>query len=258
MRVLEGKPQVRPHATAMAATAISRRDLIISLRARMAGPGGYYNFGNALGLTTGITVQFAALAQAGGSHGQNTITAAVADYFAGSPGAIALTLATLVFFCSGEIYHRAWAERRTPDQALNRLGDLLSGLGAIGLGVALYLLGDPLLAATSGLLHALGKFGSAYHQPGTPAFIGWPGTWPDPFRSAVLASRLPAIAAAAAQSWLALPATEAGGPLSAIAGSTTLLVCYLLWAKADLMLFRSSACNAVEKKTDDTASLPFI
>ena len=213
-----------------------------TVHARLAGPGGYYNLGNALGLTMGIGLQITASSQASGPHAQNAVAATV-GYLAGSPAAVALTLATLVFFCSGEIYHRAWAGRQSPNHRLNRLGDLLSGVGAIGLGVALFLFGDPLLAATSGLLHALGKFGSAVHRPAMPV-PAWPATWPDPFRSAVLASRLPAVAGAAVQLWLALPAIEEGGPLSAIASSATLLVCYLLWAKADLLLFHGTACDA--------------
>ncbi|MER9937628.1 hypothetical protein [Mesorhizobium sp. M0088] len=109
--------------------------------------------------------------------------AALLDYFVGSIAALSLTLATLVFFWSGEIYCRAWARKPSPDVSLNRLGDMTSGVGAIGLGIALFLFGEPVLAATSGLLHALGKFGSAF-EDGKP-LPGWPANWPNPFRSAV-------------------------------------------------------------------------
>jgi hypothetical protein len=34
-------------------------------------------------------------------------------------------------------------------------------------------------------------------------------------------------------------ADAAGGPVAAVLGPATLLVCYLLWARADILLFRS-------------------
>lgn len=156
--------------------------LVSALRARMKGPGGYYNSGNALGLIVGLAIQIATAPV--GLHEGSSVTMALIEYFAGSHGTVALTLTTLVFW-GGEAYHRAWARPDAPDPALNRLGDFLSGLGAIGLGIALLLLGDPLLAATSGLLHALGKFGSTFHRPGTPISI-WPAL--GPIRSAVRCS----------------------------------------------------------------------
>ncbi|QND68613.1 hypothetical protein HB777_01785 [Mesorhizobium loti] len=200
----------------------------------MKGPGGYYNSGNALGLIVGLTIQIAT--EPVGSHEGSSITTTVIDYFAGSHGTVALTLATLVFFWGGEAYHRAWARPDAPDPALNRVGDFLSGIGAIGLGIALLLLGDPLLAATSGLLHALGKFGSTFHRPGMPVAL-WPAAWPDPFRSAVLASRLPAMLATAVALGGTLPQAWSGGSFAALAMQVTLLGCYLLWTKADLLLF---------------------
>jgi hypothetical protein len=200
----------------------------------MSGPGGYYNSGNALGLIVGLTIQIATVPV--GLHEGGAVATAVMDYFAGSHGAVALTLSTLVFFWGGEAYHRAWARPDAPDPALNRLGDFLSGVGAIGLGIALLLLGDTLLAATSGLLHALGKFGSTFHRPGTPVPI-WPAAWPDPFRSAVLASRVPAILATAVALGSALRHVWSGGSFATLAMPLTLLGCYLLWTKADLLLF---------------------
>ncbi|TPJ05752.1 hypothetical protein FJ428_13900 [Mesorhizobium sp. B2-8-1] len=205
-----------------------------ALGARMKGPGGYYNSGNALGLVVGLATQIAAAPV--GQHEESAVIAAVMDYFAGSHGTVALTLATLVFFCGGEAYHRAWAKPDVPDPTLNRLGDFLSGLGAIGLGTALLLLGDPLLAATSGLLHALGKFGSTFHSPGRRVPV-WPTAWPDPFRSAVLASRLPAVVATTVALGQALPAVWSGESFAALIMPLTLLGCYLLWTKADLLLF---------------------
>jgi hypothetical protein len=200
-----------------------------AIRSRMVGPGGYYNLGNALGLVTGVTVQIVALPGSGLSS-----LAALLDYFVGSIAALALTLATLVFFWSGDLYCRAWAKKPNPDASLNRLGDVLSGVGAIGLGIALFLFGEPVLAATSGLLHALGKFGSAF-EAGRP-MPGWPATWPDPYRSAVLASRLPAMVSAGVGIGGALPLVWSGASWTLVAAPLTLLICYLLWAKADLLL----------------------
>lgn len=218
----------------MTARAIPFAHLVSALRARMKGPGGYYNSGNALGLIVGLATQIATTPV--DSHEGSGVTTAVIDYFAGSHGAVALTLATLVFFWGGEAYHRAWARPDAPDPALNRVGDFLSGIGAIGLGIALLLLGDPVLAATSGLLHALGKFGSTFHRPGMRVPL-WPAAWPDPFRSAVLASRLPAMLATTVTLGWALLEVWSGGSFTVLAMPLTLLGCYLFWTKADLLLF---------------------
>ncbi len=214
---------------ALAAPSPAAGRLRAALLARLGGPGGCYNLGNALGLAVGIGLQ--ASQASGGVAGAAGATLA---FLAGDASAVALTLATAVFFWSGEVYYRAWAHGAPPDAALNRRGDLLSGVGAIGLGIGLMTLGQPLLAAFSGLLHAAGKFGSAFHRTPGAGLRGWPAAWPDPFRSAVLASRVPAMLAAL----LDLQAGLAGGASpAALAPPLTLLVCYLLWAKADLMLF---------------------
>ena len=97
-----------------------------------------------------------------GALEMQSAAAAVWDYLAGNAGAVALTAATAVFFLSGEAYHRAWAHGAPPKDALNRRGDLLSAIGALILGIALLSLGQVMLAATAGGLHALGKFGSAF------------------------------------------------------------------------------------------------
>lgn len=210
--------------------------LTAATRARLSGPGGYYNIGNGLGLVMGIAIAIAV--PDGTEIRADHAVLAAADYFAGSGAALALTLATLIFCWSGEAYHRAWAAGPAPDPALNRLGDHLSGIGALVLGVALCLTGEPVLAATSGLLHAAGKFGSALDLKGPASLVRWPAAWPDPYRSAVLVSRLPALIAAALAAMAALPEAMAGGPLTAVAAPATLFVCYALWAKADLLLFR--------------------
>jgi hypothetical protein len=201
-------------------------------RKRLAGPGGYYNVGNAVGLAMGIGLQVGAP----GAEMQ-TVAAAAWDYLAGNAGAVALTLATAVFFWSGEAYHRAWAHCAPPNDALSRRGDLLSGIGALVLGVALLDLGQPVLALTAGLLHAAGKFGSAWRWRSIP---GWPSDWPNVYRSAVLASRVPAIIAAACELLWVLGTFGPFTPWNALLTPLTLLVCYLLWCRADLMLFGGS------------------
>jgi hypothetical protein len=197
---------------------------------RLKGPGGYYNIGNAVGLVMALYIQISSMSN------QESAVAAAWNFFAGSPSAFALTVSTGVFFWSGEAYHRAWANGFPPDDDLNQLGDNLSGVGALALGVSLFLLGQPWLAATAGLLHAAGKFGSAWHRAEEAFPFAWPQHWPDPSRTAVLASRLPAIAAALLELWPAV----ISGEMDRVLGPATLLVCYLLWSKADLLLFRPS------------------
>jgi hypothetical protein len=203
--------------------------LLPALSGRMRGPGGLYNLGNLLGLASGL-----ALAVAGASGLGDGLEAA-GDYLAGSASALAITVAMVIFLASGEAYHRAWSRGAPPDPAMNRLGDLLSGWGALALFVGLYLMGEMVLALASGLLHAAGKFGSALDRPAARALKR---RRPDPFRTAVLASRLPALVllAMAVGSALAAP----GGGAAAVAGPAVLLVCYLLWAWADLLLFASA------------------
>jgi len=203
-----------------------------ALLLRLSGPGGYYNLGNALGLSTGLALQVAAV-----QHGGLGASASAAyDYLAGSPSAVALTVAMLVFFWSGEIYHRAWANGFPPDVALNRKGDLLSAFGALALGLGLLILPQPALAATAGLMHAIGKVGSALHRPDyTEASAG--RRWPDPWRTAVLLSRFPAMAAALIELVRIAPRVGTDLPVSAAVAPAVLLVCYVVWAKADLMLF---------------------
>ena len=202
-----------------------------SVRLRLSGPGGLYNLGNAIGLVGGIALQIAAVSTVG-ELGLRTGAVAAIDYLVGSSSAIAITLAMLVFFWGGEVYHRAWAGGFPPNRTLNRLGDLLSGHGALILGVGLFLLGEPLLAATAGLLHAIGKYGSACDAALPDRLTR---LRPDPFRSAVLASRLPAIVLVL----IKIRDGLATGHADLIAAPCLLLVCYLIWATADLMLFRS-------------------
>lgn len=211
--------------------------LLGALCARMRGPGGYYNAGNFLGLAAAIGLQFASALSAGRSGAD-----ALLGYFAGSPQAMALSLATLVFLCSGELYHRAWQGRQEPDQRLNRLADFLSAVGGAALSISLLLLGQPVLALLTGMLIVLGKLGSAiYGDDAVPPPL-WPASWPDPFRLAVLVGRAPAIAAAALD---LVHQLGSGAPAIALVQPAVLIICHLLWVKADLLLLDGAPKPAV-------------
>ena len=153
-------------------------------------------------------------------------------YVAGSPAAAALAIATAIFFWSGERYHRAWSNGYPPDQKLTRLGDISSGYGAIALGLGLYLLSNPFLAATSGLLHAAGKFGSAFGIHGELLFLGRKLDASALCRNIVLSSRVPAIIATTADVFSSKAHDDGAIEFNALA----LLACYVIWAIADSML----------------------
>lgn len=73
----------------------SRAEILRALSARMSGPGGLYNLGNVISLGAGLSL---AVWSTGGVSGLSGATAAMAGYLAGSGSAVALTLATLIFF----------------------------------------------------------------------------------------------------------------------------------------------------------------
>jgi hypothetical protein len=210
--------------------------LVTGVAARLQGPGGYYNLGNLTGLITGIAQVVTSRGTVPGGAG--TVVVGLRDHFLGSPAATALSVAMVIFFISGEVYHHAWRGAGGPNPARVRLGDLLSTFGALALAVSLVLVGNVLLAVTSTVLLAGGKLGSALmpqaswilRVPGLPAF--------DPFRIAVLASRLPAFLAIGVA---LLSPLISGAPASTavVTQQVTLLVCYGLWTRADLLLFRA-------------------
>ena len=212
-----------------AGSPASSINLRAEILARVQGPGGYYNLGNVIGIATGVALQLAAAPSSTGA------ASSVADYFAGDLSGIMLTIATLVFMASGEAYHRAWANGFPPIAALNRLGDFLSGIGAVALGLGLLMLGQPILAATSGLLHAFGKFGSALYRAKRPSATDWPWI----FRAVVIQSRVPAILAALIELARLGPGVGDGAPLAPIVTASSLFVCYALWTKADLLLLKA-------------------
>lgn len=200
------------------------------LISRMKGPGGYYNLGNALAFGMG-----AAQAIRVGGTGQATdgsLLLSIREFLAGSPSATAITVAMLIFFVSGEAYYRAWRQQAHPKVHLIRLGDAISALAAVFLCVSLVLIGNAALGIASTLLLLGGKLGSAL-RPGASLILrlrGMPSF--DPFRVAVVLSRVPALVGIGA----GLAAGEASAAV--LPQQAILLICYALWLRADLMLFR--------------------
>ncbi len=211
------------------------RSVTAEILSRFRGPGGYYNVGNLIGLFSGLALQFATAATSGLSG-----TDVVVAYFVGSPATVALTGATLIFLVSGEMYHRAWRHGTVPDAGLNRLADLLSAAGGAALAVSLLYLGQPMLAIFTGLLTVLGKAGSAVFGDNAEAVPFWPSDWPDLFRSMVLAGRVPAVAAASLELWHQL-STGTGGV--SVLQPAVLVLCHLLWMRADFLLFQGSKAS---------------
>lgn len=207
------------------------RGVMAEIVSRFRGPGGYYNVGNLIGLGTGLALQLSTAAT-------STLTGAdvVVAYFVGSPATVALTVATIIFLMSGEMYHRAWRENHSPDPDLTRLADMFSAAGGFALAISLLYLGQPMLAIFTGLLVVLGKLGSAVFGDHPESLPFWPPDWPDLFRSMVLAGRIPAMAAAGLELWhqVALGTSD----LSAVQPAVMVL-CHLLWIRADMLLFRS-------------------
>jgi hypothetical protein len=203
-----------------------------ALVGRLHGPGGYYNVGNLLGLAVSLSLPVADAATGRApSLGQ-----AIGELFAGSPSAVALTVATLIFLVSGEVYHRAHRTGAAPDVHLNRLADLLSTAGAVALTVSLVFLGQPGLAVISGLAIALGKLGSAVFGDDRAGLIAWPPTWPDPFRILVLSGRTIGLAAVAL-TLLEHPSDPAGHAVSrSMLQAATLAICHIVWLRADFLL----------------------
>jgi hypothetical protein len=203
---------------------------LTEIRSRLSGPGGLYNLGDALGFGSGLLIAY--LGWWDSADTVDNVLSIGMRYVAGSPAAVALTIATAIFFGSGEAYHRAWSNGYPPDTKLTQIGDLFSGFGAIALGLGLYLLGNPVLAATSGLLHAAGKFGSAFSARGKLSFGGRRIDASTLCRIVVLISRGPALIAISAD----ILSSRARDDGSFAFISLVMLVCYLIWSVADLML----------------------
>lgn len=224
-------PDDMPGRKGPAAATQGRSGVGAAVAARLVGPGGLYNLGNVIALLTGITLQFAATDGLAGDG----IGGFLSAYFFGSPGASWLTMAICIFLVSGETYHRAWQGGPPPDLWLNRAGDLLSALGAAALTVALVHFGDLMLALVSGTLLVGGKLGTAI-LPERDGATGGACLWTTLCRRAVVASRLPAILALTVDLASALAGAQALTP--ALLGPAVMILCHLIWIRADLLLMR--------------------
>ncbi len=193
---------------------------------RLVGPGALYNFGNFLALSAGPALQ---LFQ---DWGQITIFAAVHQHLLASPEAIWLTTSLIMFVVSGEIYHRAYQARPEASLHMIQLGDVASGCAAILLTVALLLLGDLILALIAGGLLAGGKLGNAalpFFGVSNETSIG------NALRLAAVASRAPSIATL---TWAVAKGIEANAPWDSLVIPAIMILCFLLWLWADLLLMR--------------------
>jgi hypothetical protein len=233
-----------PHFRPLPAASLSAGWSLKPLTDRLRGPGGYYNVGNVLGLVMSLATQFALAAPASGTRSGLDI---LVGYFAGSPSAVALTAATIVFLVSGEMYHRAWVGRAVPDPAINAFADVLSAIGCLALTISLIFLDQWFLAIASGLLSVGGKLGSALFGDDSARLGFWPTAWVDPFRAAVLVGRAPAVAAAGFDLGFRL-FNWTGGSVWTLAQPIVLLLCYMLWIKADLLLVIGARATTIENQ----------
>jgi hypothetical protein len=207
---------------------------IATIRAALGDPGRLYNIGNALVLVGGVGGAIAAAIGDGFSLG--AAAERVANHFWGSPSAIALSLAIVVFFAGGTAYSRAWkGNGPKPDPLLTRRGDLLSGIGAVVLGAGLAMLGDAVLAVFAGVLHASGKFGSALATGKALRTSAGPVPIDDLCKDIVLISRVPALFAALSG---LVSATLNSGEFGTILLAATVVVSTIYWALADILLLR--------------------
>ena len=117
---------------------------------------------------------------------------------------------------------------------------MFSGIGATALGLGLSMLGSPVLAATSGFLHAAGKFGSASGLKREFVLAGQTISATGLCRGSVLLSRVPAvwITIASVVGAIAVAPWEDAFRQSLL--PATMLVCYGLWAIADIKLMTKS------------------
>jgi len=196
-------------------------------------PGVLYNLGNALGFAAGLAVALWA-----GWRDEGALAwGRGVEHMVGSPAAVALTAATLVFFWGGVVYTKAWRNGAPPEPGLNRRGDILSGIGAIILGIGLVMTGNPWLAVSAGVLHAAGKFGST---------LGGSAVWRlrsksigigDVCKDLVLVSRVPAILVGTNA---LLTELASGKSADGLVLSLSFTACSLIWAVADWMLLSPS------------------
>lgn len=212
---------------------------------RSKGPGGLYNVGNIIALVGGILIQSTAVERT------ESLVDITLQYLFGSPAASWLTLAVFIFLISGEVYHRAWSHHGERALRLVRIGDGLSGFAAVVLTVALVQVGDAWLGLIGGLLLIIGKFGTAV-LPERPDATRIAERSTKFLRLLVVASRGPSLAALA----VAIFVSADSGSIADLAMPILMVVCYLLWLWADILLLRISV--SPPKKTRAPCPLDFM
>ena len=197
-------------------------------------PGRLYNLGNVVGFFGGAG---AAIATGRSDASGLSALGRLEIYAFGNTSALMLSLATLIFFVAGLAYTRAWRDGTAPDRTMSQVGDGLSGIAAIAFGAGVAILGSPVLAASGGAMHALGKFGSAFSIESKST--GMPNRLSCFFKELVLLSRIPAICAAA----VGLVRAEHGTAVQIIL-SFNVILCCIVWAAADIRLLPADATVA--------------
>ena len=194
------------------------------LSTRFSGPGALYNLGNVIAIVTGTGLALWKL------DGQGTAMEGLHQHLMGSAPAAWLTGSMLVFIVSGELYHAGHHGRPERRAMRTQQADLVSGIAAIGLTIALIGFGDATMAIVAGVMLAGGKLGSAilalWH--GSAALAG-------SLRVVVLGSRFPSILA------LVLSLQGISNQIAAPSAQDVLLPivmigCFLLWLWADVIL----------------------
>ena len=205
------------------------------LAVHLTGPGGLYNIGNAIALSTSLT--FSILE----TRGSSSLGEALLSYLPNNPAASWLTVSLVLFIVAGKYYRRAFiAETPRPD--LVRIGDYVSALAGAALAVSLVHLGDVALAIVAGVLLGGGRLGSA-PAPGGACRVTLPTARRgaisfDVFRVAVIASRAPTLVLLAIE--IARAFTTAV-PIGTATFPGIMFGCFLLWLRAGILLMRLEA-----------------
>jgi hypothetical protein len=197
-------------------------------------PGRLYNLGNVVGFFGGAG---AAIATARSDASGLSALGRFEIYAFGNTSALMLSLATIIFFVAGLAYTRAWRDGAAPDRTMSQVGDGLSGIAALAFGAGVAILGSPVLAASGGAMHAIGKFGSAFFVESKS--VGMPNRLSSFFKELVLLSRIPAICAAA----VGVVRAEHGTAVQIIL-SVNVIFCCIVWAAADIRLLPADAAVA--------------
>ncbi len=116
------------------------------------------------------------------------------------------------------------------------------------------MIGSPVLAATSGFLHAAGKFGSALGVEKEFVLAGRTIPATGLCRGSVLLSRVPAVWITVASIAGAVDLASAEDAVRQSILPATMLVCYGLWAIADIKLMTKSGA-AIRPIAESVAAL---